>query len=220
MPVLEYEKRCLMNLADHWNSIYSSVQAHRLGWYEGVPEPSLRLLDQCRLRSEDPILDVGAGASTLIDCLIDKGFRNLYAVDISDVALDQLKSRLGKEKACRVTWIVEDITHPIRLGQAQEIACWHDRALLHFLTEKEQRQAYKDALLKTLRTGGFAILAAFSPQGAKQCSGLNVHRYDQNSLVAFLGKSFELKDWFDYLYTMPSGDLRPYTYALFQKQSQ
>ncbi len=207
-----------MDLGDHWNQIFSSQSVRQLSWYEDRPEPSLRLVDKCGLASEDPILDVGVGASTLIDCLIEKGFQNLYAADISEIALDKLKARLGEEKAGRVSWIVDDITKPARLTQLSGIALWHDRALLHFLTQDEHRQIYKRTLVNAVRPGGYVIIAVFSPQGAKQCSGLEVLNYDQNALADFLGKSFNLKDWFDYLYTMPSGDLRPYIYALFQKQ--
>ncbi len=208
-----------VDLENHWNKIYSSQPVLSLSWYEDKPEPSLKLLERCGLGIDDPILDVGVGASTFIDCLIEKGFQNLYAVDISGIALDKLKARLGEEKARRVTWIVDDVTKPARLAQLSNIALWHDRALLHFLTREEDRQIYKRTLINAVRPGGYAIIAAFSPQGAKQCSGLNVHNYDQNSLAEFLGKGFELKEWFDYLYRMPSGDLRPYIYTLFQKQS-
>ena len=207
-----------MDFEVHWNQIYSSQPVRMLSWYETKPGPSLKLLDKCGLGIEDPILDVGVGASTFIDCLVEKGFQNLYAVDISEIALDKLKSRLGEEKASRVSWIVDDVTKPTRLAQLSKIALWHDRALLHFLTEEEHRQIYKRTLINAVRQGGFVIIAAFSPQGAKQCSGLKVQNYDQNSLAEFLGKSFELKEWFDYLYTMPSGDLRPYIYTLFQRQ--
>ncbi len=155
-----------------------------------------------------------------MDCLIEKGYRNLYAADISEISLGMLKSRLGEEKASRVTWIVDDVIKPTQLSQLSGIALWHDRALLHFLTEEEQRQTYKKTLISALRPGGYVILAAFSMQGAKQCSGLNVHNYDQESLAKFLGEGFKLKESFDYLYTMPSGNLRPYIYTLFQILSQ
>ncbi len=206
-----------MSLIEHWNQIYASKPVQSLSWYEAKPEPSLRLLEKCGLGIKDPILDVGAGASTFIDCLIEKGFQNLYAADISTIALEELKTRLGEEKASRVSWIVDDVTRPSRLAQLSNIALWHDRALLHFLTEEEHRQTYKALLEKVLRPGGCVIIAAFSLRGAQQCSGLPVHNYDQNSIAEFLGQGFELKESFDHLYTMPSGDLRPYIYTLFQR---
>ena len=207
-----------MDLEDHWNRIYSTNPVPTLGWYEPTPEPSLKLLEKCGLGIEDPILDIGAGASTFMDCLIDKGFQNLYALDISEIALDKLKTRLGEEKASRVSWIVEDVNQATRLTKLSQVALWHDRALLHFLIEEERQQAYKRALLNTIRQGGYAMIAAFSLQGANQCSGLAVHNYDQNSLAEFLGESFALIEYIDYLYTMPSGDFRPYVYTLFQRQ--
>ncbi|HEX7976758.1 MAG TPA: class I SAM-dependent methyltransferase [Anaerolineales bacterium] len=207
-----------MNSGDHWDRIYSAKPVQLLSWYEPRPEASLRLLDQCGLGVDDPLLDVGAGASTWIDCLIEKGFRRIYALDISAVALDRLRARLGEQGAKRVSWIVGDVTQPDWLGPLSGIALWHDRALLHFLTREEDRQAYRSALLKAVRPGGYVILAAFSLQGAKQCSGLDVHNYDQDLLAEFLGDGFALKEWFDELYTMPSGDLRPYIYTLFQRR--
>lgn len=208
-----------MNLSEHWDRIYSSEPVQELGWYETRPEPCLQLLEKCNLSMEDPVLDVGAGASTFIDCLVDMGFRQLYALDISANALDRLKARLGEQKARRVSWIVDDITRPARLEQLKGIALWHDRALLHFLTGEEQRQAYRRILTQALKPGGFVIIATFSLQGAKQCSGLDVRNYDQNRIADFLGESFEMKEWFDYLYTMPSGNLRPYIYTLSQRQA-
>jgi EEF1A lysine methyltransferase 2 len=208
-----------MGSSDHWNHIYSSEPVSSLGWYEETPGPSIDLLEKCQLGVNDPILDVGAGASTFIDSLVQKGFQNLYALDISEVALSKLRSRVGEVKARRVKWIVEDITMPSELANLRNVALWHDRALLHFLTEEANRQIYKRIILNTVRPGGYAIIAAFSPQGAKRCSELDVRNYDQNDLAEFLGTGFVLKEWFDYLYTMPSGNLRPYVYTLFQRQS-
>ncbi len=205
-----------MSLANHWDQIYASKQVQSLSWYEAKPEPSLKLLGDCGLDQEDPVLDVGAGASTFIDCLMDEGFHHIYAVDISGIALEKLKARLGEEKANRISWIVDDVTRPTQLPRLSGIALWHDRAMLHFLTEEEDRQSYLRTLKGIVRPGGYVIIASFSIRGAKQCSGLNVHNYDQNLMAEFLGTGFELKDWFDYVYTMPSGDLRPYVYGLFQ----
>ncbi|MGE5223312.1 MAG: class I SAM-dependent methyltransferase, partial [Omnitrophica WOR_2 bacterium] len=135
-----------MNITEHWDRIYSSEPVQKLGWYETRPEPCLQLLEKCELSLEDPVLDVGAGASTFIDCLIEKGFRQVYALDISATALDRLKARLGEEKSRRVSWIVADITRPASLEQLKGIALWHDRALLHFLTREDRRLAYRRIL--------------------------------------------------------------------------
>jgi len=203
-------------MKDHWNQLYASRPVPQLGWYEAAPEPSLRLLDRCTLAPDDPLLDVGAGASTLIDAWLERGFRNVIAADISQVALAKLKERLGPA-AARVHWLVDDVTGPAELHTLRKVALWHDRALLHFMLQETQRQAYWNCLLQVLRPGGYVILAAFAKHGAQRCSGLDLLNYDVEMLGEFLGPAFHLIDSFDYLYHMPSGDPRPFTYACFQR---
>lgn len=201
----------------HWDRVYASQEVDRLGWYESMPEPSLRLISRCILNKEDPVLDVGAGATTLIDCLLRQGFQNIIAVDISEVALQKLRERLGEEKASRVQWITDDITQPLHLHRLQNIALWHDRAVLHFLLEEQQQQRYLATLKKIVKHGGYVIIAAFSLKGAQWCSGLRIRNYDQDMLADFLGNEFSLREHFDYTYHMPSGEERPYVYTLFQR---
>jgi cyclopropane fatty-acyl-phospholipid synthase-like methyltransferase len=188
-----------------------------LGWYEKIPEPSIKLLSKCHISKDESILDVGAGASTFIDYLINQGFKNVIATDISETALNKLKERLGK-KASIVRWIVDDITQPIHIRDLRDIAMWHDRAVLHFLLEEKQQQTYLSTLKKVIKKGGYVIIAVFSLNGAKKCSGLDVQNYDQNMLAKFLGEDFSLIEYFDYTYYMPSGKPRPYIYTLFQKR--
>jgi hypothetical protein len=148
---------------------------------------------------------------------LDLGYRNLYAVDISSVALEKAKAQLGKERASFVHWMVDDITNPSTVLQHQSIAVWHDRAVFHFLTEEQDRQIYHSLLQKTVMPGGFVIMATFASDGATRCSGLAVQRYSTESLLEFLGDGFKLIESLDYTYQMPSGNLRPYVYARFQK---
>ena len=202
---------------EHWNEIYTWLETEELGWYEKTPAPSIKLLSKCRISKDESILDVGAGASTFIDHLINQGFKNIIAADISEIALNKLKERLGKEKASMVRWIVDDITQPIHIQDLRDIAVWHDRAVLHFLLEENQQHMYLSTLKKVIKKGGYVIIAAFSLKGAKKCSGLDVKNYDQNMLAKFLGEDFSLIEYFDYTYYMPSGEPRPYMYALFQK---
>ncbi len=204
------------SMKEHWDEIYAALDVDELTWYEEIPEPSIKLLSKCHINKDDPILDVGAGASTFIDYLIARGFSNIIATDISEIALNKLKERLGTEKASLVRWIVDDITQPVHIQDLREIAVWHDRAVLHFLLEEKQQQKYLSTLKKIIRKGGYVIIAAFSLEGAKKCSGLNVKNYDQNMLAKFLGEDFGLLEYFGYTYHMPSGEPRPYIYALFQ----
>lgn len=201
----------------HWNEIYEYLDVDELTWYEEIPEASIKLLSKCSIDKDSTILDVGAGASTFIDHLVDQGYRQIIAADISEIALDKLKVRLGEQKASQVRWIVDDITRPVHIQDLREIAVWHDRAVLHFLLDEDQQQAYLSTLKKVVKKEGYVIIAAFSLEGAKKCSGLDVKNYDQKMLAEFLGKDFSLLEYFDYTYYMPSGKARPYIYTLFQK---
>ena len=202
---------------DHWNRKYTETPLTELGWYEADPAPSIQLIERCAVPKHSVIVDIGSGTSTLIARLLALGYQDINALDISDVALEKAKSLLSKEQADQVHWLVEDVTNPSAALQNQSVAIWHDRAVFHFLTEEQHRNAYRSLLQKTLLPGGFVIMATFALNGAAKCTGLPVQRYDVESLVKFLGEGFKLIESFDYLYRMPSGDTRPYVYARFQK---
>jgi len=205
------------SMKEHWEEIYAALDEDELTWYEEIPEPSIKLLSKCHINKDESILDVGAGASTFIDYLINQGFKNIIAADISENALNKIKERLSKGKASSVRWIVDDITMPVHIHDLRDIAVWHDRAVLHFLLEEKQQKVYLSTLKKVLKNNGYVIIAAFSLKGAKKCTGLDVKNYDQDLLAKFLGEDFKLLEYFDHTYYMPSGEPRPYIYALFQK---
>ena len=205
------------SMKEHWDEIYEGLDVDELTWYEEIPEPSIRLLSKCHINKDESILDVGAGASTFIDYLLNQGFKNIIAADISETALNKSKERLGKEKASSVRWVVDDITRPVHIQDLRDIKVWHDRAVLHFLLEEKQQKVYLSTLKKVLKNKGYVIIAAFSLKGAKKCTGLNVKNYDQDLLAKFLGEDFKLLEYFDHTYYMPSGVPRQYIYALFQK---
>ncbi len=202
----------------HWNTVYASKPINQLGWYEPHPTPSLQLIEQCVLDKQAAILDIGSGVTTLLKALLGLGYQQIYALDISETALEKARAELGAAQAARIQWLVDDITHPAKLLSLPQIALWHDRAVLHFFTDDRQRQNYLATLLKMLRPGGYAIIAAFAMGGATKCSGLDVRNYDRASLRQFLGPHFELIASLDYIYRMPSGDVRPYIYTLFQRK--
>ena len=204
-------------LKDHWNKRYTDTPVTQLGWYEPKSVPSIQLIERCAVSKDSVILDIGSGISALIANLLELGYSNLYAVDISDVALEKAKSRLTKESANQVHWMVADITDPSALLQIQNVMVWHDRAVLHFLTDQQQRQTYHSVLQNKVMPGGFVIIAAFALDGATRCSGLPVQRYSAETLSEYLGDNFKLLESFNYRYQMPSGDWRPYVYARFQK---
>jgi SAM-dependent methyltransferase len=205
------------SLKHHWNKKYADGPISQLGWYEPRSTPSVQLIEACAVPKHSPIVDAGSGASTLIANLLEIGYQNLIAIDISDVALAQARNHLNEKQAARVQWVVDDVTRPSALLQLHDIAVWHDRAVFHFLNDEQDRQTYRCLVQKALKPGGFLVIATFALGGAAQCSGLPVQKYSAASLCEFFGDGFKLVESFDYLYTMPSGDERAYVYARFQK---
>ena len=205
------------SLKDHWNKKYTDTPITQLGWYESKSQPSLQLIENCMVSKDAVIVDVGSGASILIANLLELGYQNLYAVDISDVALEKAKALLNQEQAALVHWIVDDVTNPSNILQIQNVKIWHDRAVFHFLTNEQHRQMYHALLKKMIMPGGFVIMAAFALGGATMCSGLPVQRYSAETLSEFFGGDFKIMESLDHIYHMPSGDLRPYVYVRFQR---
>ena len=200
----------------HWDNAYNKVEVNRLGWYEETPEPSLELIQECKLDKSAFILNVGAGTTTLVDKLQEMGYQNIIASDISSLALDKLKDRLGANHD-KVRWIVDDLTQPTKLGSLGQIDLWHDRAVLHFFNQQEEQNTYFNLLKKLVRKGGYAVIATFNLDGADKCSGLPVYRYNEQMLAEKIGNDFNLIKFFNYTYTMPSGDTREYVYTLFKR---
>ena len=151
-----------LDYTEHWNNVYSKSEINKLGWYEESPKPSLKLIKKCNLKKDAVILDVGSGVTTLIEKLFEQGYNRIIATDISAVALSKAKEKLKTEKAKLVKWIVDDITNPEYLIQPGTIDLWHDRTVLHFLTEENQKDGYLSTLKGLVKVGGFVIIAVFS----------------------------------------------------------
>ncbi len=205
-------------LKNHWDSAYEANDISKLGWYEEFPEPSLQLIQNCDLSKNARVLNVGVGTSTLIDELVNQGYKNIIASDISGTAIDKLRTRLGSKKDT-IEWIIDDITNPTHLSKIEPVDLWHDRAVLHFFTKKKEQNAYFSLLKKLVKLNGYVLIATFNKDGATMCSGLPVHRYDKDMLLEKLGVNFKLIKYFNFTYSMPSGDTRPYIYALFKRTS-
>jgi len=205
---------------EHWERVYKNSSVDKLGWYETRSEPTLKLIELCKLDKNAAILNVGAGATTLVDELIEIGYQNIIANDISKAALEELQLRLGPDRSPLVRWIVDDLTDPGILQSLEQIDLWHDRAVLHFFNDEPSQNAYFNLLRKLVCQGGYIIIAAFNLNGAPKCSGLPVFRYNAEMLQEKLGEEFHLIEAFDYTYTMPSGDTREYVYTLFRRNKQ
>ncbi|MBX5002251.1 class I SAM-dependent methyltransferase [Rhizobium lentis] len=199
---------------EHWDEVYRTKAADSVSWYQPTPEPSLRALDEMQLPAAAALIDVGGGASSLVDCLIERGWSDLTVLDIAAPALDVAKARLQGD-AIRVGWIVADVTvwRPSR-----RYDLWHDRAVFHFLTEPQQRLAYRRALETCTAPGSVVIIATFAPDGPERCSGLPVQRYDATALAAELGSAFALEREWREEHTTPGGGLQPFQWCVFRRR--
>lgn len=197
---------------EYWESLYRSRPATERSWHEPVPRRSLNLIGQTGMARAAPLIDVGGGASLLVDHLLDAGYTDLTVLDLSPAALDRARARLG-DRAKRVTWIVADVTAFVA---SRRYALWHDRAVLHFLLEPGDREAYVTALRGALEPGGHVILATFGPGGPQECSGLPVQRYSVASLAALLGDGFRLLRNALHRHPTPGGAEQQFLYTLWQ----
>ncbi|MCB0486004.1 MAG: methyltransferase domain-containing protein [Flavobacteriaceae bacterium] len=193
-----------------------NTEIEKLGWYENNPQKTVELIEQCNLPKEASLFIPGAGATTLVDELVNRDFSNIIANDISEAALIKLKERVGKTNA--VTYIIDDLTKPRKLPQIDKIDLWIDRAVLHFFLTEEEQNAYFVLVKKLVKMKGYIILAEFNLEGAKKCSGLDVVNYNEAMLQQKLGEEFNLINSFNYTYVNPSGGERPYVYTLFQRK--
>lgn len=200
----------------HWDSVYGARTEDELTWFEATPALSLELVRQY-LRPGDPFVDVGGGASRLVDALLDDGFGPLSVLDLSGAALAASRQRLGA-RADRVRWIEADVTQ----WQAEgSYALWHDRAVFHFLTQAADRIAYARAMADALRPDGVAIIATFADDGPEMCSGLPVVRYAPQELA----HTFEhaLEDRLEpiesrrHMHVTPRGNRQSFQYSVFRK---
>ena len=203
-----------MNDPKHWNQIYSSQPPENTGWFRPHLETPLAWIDDLNLDPHEPVIDVGGGASTLVDDLLERGHKNLTVLDLSKSAIQITRKRLG-EAASTVTWLVGDVTE-IELPSRYYLL-WHDRAVFHFLIESELKRKYKEAVLGSLKVGGNLIIGTFSPDAPPQCSGLPVQRYDASLLAETFGDKFELKRQRNEMHITPRGIRQPYAYCLFQR---
>ncbi len=201
----------------NWEKVYSSKPTDKLGWYAPHLQTSLSWITEFVADTAAPIIDVGGGASTLVDDLLDAGYHSITVLDISPHALSLARTRLGN-KASDVSWLEGDITC-IDLPELQ-FQLWHDRAVFHFLIEPEQQRRYRDQLLKALKPGGHLVIGTFAPQAPPKCSGLPVQRYTPQRLETTLGKEFELERHHNELHITPGGVEQMYLYCHFRRRTR
>ena len=198
----------------HWEDVYAAKSETAVSWYQPHSVRSLELIEQAAPDRGAAVIDVGGGASTLVDDLIGRGFSDLTVLDIAPAALERSKARLRKA-AAKVTWIVGDITHwtPPRTWDI-----WHDRAVFHFLTERAQQDTYVAALTAATRSGATAIVATFALDGPETCSRLPVQRYSPETLARRLGPAFALTGQASETHKTPSGSEQRFSYAVLRRR--
>ncbi len=198
----------------HWENVYETKDATQVSWFQQHPELSVQFIKETRVDKTGQIIDVGGGASTLVDDLLANGYENVTVLDISMAALQTAQQRLGS-LASRVTWLEADITQvnlPYRFYDV-----WHDRAVFHFLTDPEDRARYVKAVQHSVKTGGHVIVATFGLEGPLRCSGLEVVRYSPDSLHDEFGNDFELVDSTNELHQTPFGTEQRFIYCYCRK---
>ena len=202
---------------DHWEHVYQTKPTDSVSWFQEHAQRSLQLIRQTGIEPAAPIIDVGGGASTLVDDLLAAGHSNLTVLDLSSAALAAARKRLGPQLAGRVTWLEADITE-VELP-AHAYALWHDRALFHFLTAGEDRQKYVEAVLRAVKPGGHVIVATFAADGPTRCSGLPVVRYDPAELQAALGTAFDLVRYERDTHATPFGTVQQFVFCHFTRRA-
>ena len=199
----------------HWETLYSEKDHASVSWFQSHPQHSLSLIEHSGVGTKARIIDVGGGASTLVDHLLEAGYRDLTVLDIAHTAIRQAQGRLG-ERSHRVTWVEGDITSHAP-GKPYHI--WHDRAVFHFLTSEHDRACYVDVMQKALRPAGQVIIATFSEAGPDQCSGLDVVRYSPETLNQALGMQLRLVETLTDEHHTPDGGVQQFVYCRFVRNA-
>lgn len=201
----------VMELEAHWQRVYQTKRTDEVSWFRPHLDVSLALIRTTGAAAHAPILDVGGGASTLVDDLVDAGYSDVTVVDVSAAALDTARDRVGPRPAA-VAWIAADVTL-VALPPAH-FQVWHDRAVFHFLTDAQDRRRYVEQVRHAVAPGGHLIVATFGPEGPERCSGLPTARYDADALHAEFGTDFELVDRREERHRTPGGVDQQFVYCL------
>ncbi len=197
----------------HWEGIYEAREPTTLSWHQATPDASLALIEATGLGPDAAVLDVGGGASRLVDALLARGHRDVTVLDLAEAALARARARLGP-RALEVTWLRADVTE-VALERTFDL--WHDRAVFHFLTDPEERARYRARLCAAIPAGGHVIVATFALDGPARCSGLPVERYSPEGLTDALGPGLLLRESRAELHLTPAGVEQRFVYCRFER---
>lgn len=201
------------DLQTHWDKAYRAKGEGGVSWFEESPAISLDLIHATGVTADASIIDIGGGASRLVDALLEEGFGAVTVFDLSGEALERSKARLGARSA-KAKWAVADVT---TWEPSQTYDVWHDRATFHFLTDEKDRAAYGERVLRAVRPGGHVIIGTFALDGPERCSGLPVMRHDAASLGRMLGPSFEPIESRDHVHRTPMGTIQRFQFSRFRR---
>jgi 2-polyprenyl-3-methyl-5-hydroxy-6-metoxy-1,4-benzoquinol methylase len=204
-----------MDPRTHWETIYRTKDVHEVSWFQSEARRSLDLIKRICPDRSAPIIDVGAGASVLVDNLLDDGYRDLTVLDLSEAALGVSRDRLGVDSA-KVKWMRADVLR-VQFGGGAYVV-WHDRAVFHFLTEAADRQAYVEQVRRTVKPGGYVLVATFAEDGPEYCSGLPVVRYSADGLHSEFGTDFQLIRSEHEDHRTPGGAEQSFLYCLCRRE--
>ena len=200
-----------MDRKAHWETVYGKKKSTEVSWYQPEPEISLRLIGDFAPRPAASVIDVGGGASRLVDRLVDRGYQDVAVLDLSGAALAESRALLGA-RGNRVRWIEGDILTASLPEAAYDV--WHDRAVFHFLTDAADRRLYVKQVLRSVRPGGHVLVATFGLDGPEKCSGLTVARYSPAELHAQFGSPFELLQSVNEEHVTPTGTTQKFVYCV------
>jgi SAM-dependent methyltransferase len=199
---------------DRWDRVFTTRSEHERSWTEHEPTPSLDRIAALALSPADPIVDIGGGASRLVDHLLRAGHQDITVVDISRAALCQARSRIGNVTA--VQWVEADVT---RWAPDRQYAVWHDRAACHFLVDADDQSRYAQVASDHVRAGGHVIIGTFAPTGPDMCSGLPVRRWSADELAARFAPAFDLVSSDELRHQTPTGAVQPFTWVVLRRRS-
>ncbi|HQQ64461.1 MAG TPA: class I SAM-dependent methyltransferase [Pseudomonadales bacterium] len=200
---------------EHWEQVYTNKLSNEVSWFQEHAAVSLRLIRDAGTPLSASIIDIGGGASTLVDDLLQEGFSDITVLDLSGKALASAKSRLGI-KAAQVHWREANVLNACLPYHTYDV--WHDRAVFHFLTTRQEREAYVQAVLHAVKPGGFVVVATFAEDGPTKCSGLPVMRYDEAGLHEQFGQAFDLLGSERETHHTPAGNAQEFVYCFFRKR--
>lgn len=203
-----------MNIKNHWDKVYETKAEHEVSWFQPYPKTSMAFIEMFNLPLEANIIDIGGGDSHLVDALLEKGYKNIWVLDISENAIERAKKRLG-EKASKVHWVVSDITE---FQPSVQFDFWHDRAAFHFLTSQEKIYKYVSIAEDAIKKDGYLIIGTFSEHGPKKCSGLEIKQYSEASMSARFEVAFDRIKCITEDHTTPSNTIQNFLFCSFRKK--